>query len=116
MKGPTMEPNIESLPDSVPDSERANLESAYATIERAHPRPGQAAQMYVAYDAALDVATGHTDALALVTAWKIAADAADLAHARMRGALALEVARTNESAVAQRYGVSRPTVRKAVGK
>lgn len=107
-----MEPNLEGVPDSA----RADLQAAYAAIDRAHARPGQAAQRNVAADAAHDVATGHADALDLVTAWKTAADAADLAHARMRGAIALEVARTNEYAVSQRFGVSRPTVRKAVGK
>lgn len=95
------------------DAQRAEIREVAATLARVYI-DGPA--LWDALGAAAQVIQGDNVTAQLVEAWKTANRAVAAANILMRGALAAEVMHSSELAVAQRYQISRPTVRKAVGK
>lgn len=84
--------------------------------ERIFPGSDQMDDREQMLSAAVECILGDSDPAQIVDEWKAATKAVWAATVRMRGAVAVEVSRSNELAVSEKFGIGRPTVRKAVGK
>lgn len=68
------------------------------------------------FSTAVQVILGDESVSGVIGEWKKSVQAMQVATARMRGAVAVAVGESNESAVSEKYNLNRGTIRKAVGK
>lgn len=102
---------------TVTDEQRAALHRASDMIDARYPDPddrNDAGQ--IAFTAAAQVILGDATLNEHATAWSKARAAERDAMAALTGAIIAASADTAEAAIAQRTGVNRMTVRKALGK
>lgn len=99
------------------------LQAAWATIEARYPVPADGTPEDVADDrreaftAAAEVILGDTTPEQHVDVWKAAQTAVVAAHPAMTGAIVAAVqAGMSEVAAAERFGITRMTVRKALAR
>lgn len=102
--------------DTLTDQQRDEITSAAEHIEKAYPKDDFNDEREAMLTGIMQATLGDSDLAAAVREWHMANQAQARALARMRGAITVEVARTSELAVANTYGIARPTVRKALGK
>ena len=98
------------------DGQREAIMDVSDIVDRVFPGEDQRDDNQEMLAAAVQAILGDEEPAKVVDEWKAATKAVWAATVRMRGAIAVEVARSNELAVSEKYGVSRPTVRKAMGK
>ena len=111
------------------DEQREQIERAVAMIETRYPVPAEVADALRGYlfadvmadreqalSGAVQVILGDSTPDELAEAWLAAVRTAAEAHAEMTGAIIAASATTSERALADRLGVARDTVRKALGK
>ena len=97
------------------EDQKEEMLAAAEVIDRVYPdRDGD--DNADAFSAAVQVILGDSTTETLVDEWKTAMANVATANTLMRGALAVEVSRASELAVAEKFGLNRGTVRKAVGK
>ena len=111
------------LGDSEPtDGQREQIARAAAMIETRYPAPadGETADVMAdreqALSGAVQVILGDSTPDELAETWLAAVQAAAEAHAEMTGAIIAASATASERALADRLGVARDTIRKALGK
>lgn len=109
--------DIETIPE-----QRDLIRAAAEQIDQRYHIPADGTPEDVADDretaltAAMQVILGDTQPDEAVDAWKRAQAAMVEAHAAMTGALIAAMPDMTERAAEQRFGLTRPTIRKALGK
>lgn len=101
---------------TVTEDQREKMLEISDIADTVFPHEDQRDDRMEMFSTAVQVILGDTSTEDVVSEWKAAMATLATATARMRGAIALEVSTSNESQVADRYGMNRGTVRKAVGK
>lgn len=101
---------------TVTDEQRVKMLEISDIADIVFPHDDQQDDRAEMLSTAVQVILGDTSTEDVVSDWKSAVSAMLTATARMRGAVAVEVSTSNESQVAEKYGLNRGTVRKAVGK
>lgn len=100
--------------DTTPE-QRDRIAGAAAAIDARWPDPDLADTRTDAMSAALEVILGDTTPEAVAAEWHQARAVERAAHARLTGAI-VALAGEPETHISDRLSVTRPTVRKALGK
>lgn len=104
------------------EDQREQIARAALMVETRYPVPADGTAADVAMDrgqalsGAVQVILGDSTPDELVGEWAAAMGRADVAHAEMTGAIIAASATTSERALADRLGIARDTIRKALGK
>lgn len=104
--------------DRVTDEQRRIIGGALDAVAKRWPSPDFTDEQTAAGNAAVEVAFGDATAEQIAAEYRAARDAEQAARLRLTGAiLATSLAEPiSEQALAERFGVTRVTVRKALGK
>ena len=101
---------------TITDDQRAALHRASDMIDTRYPNADLRDDAETAFAAAMQVILGDTTVDDEATAWSDARRAERTAMASLTGAIIAASADESENAIAQRTGIHRGTVRKALGK
>ena len=102
--------------DAVTDEQKDEILATAEAIERVYPGEDFAAEQEAMLSGIVQVVLGDSTMHERIQAYREAQARLDTVLAGMRGALAVEVARTSEYAVHRATGLARATIAKAVGK
>ena len=102
--------------DETTDEQRAQVSRVCETLDRRWPLPDFTDEHTDALNAALEVILGDSTPEGIVSEWRAARAAEQVAHRRLSGAVMVAALTVPETTLVERLGVSRPTIRKALGK
>ena len=102
--------------DETTDEQRAQVSRVCETLDRRWPLPDFTDEHTDALNAALQVILGDLTPAGIVSEWRAARAAEQVAHRRLAGAIMVAALTTPETTLVEQLGLARPTVRKALGK
>ena len=102
--------------DATTEEQRGQVSRVCETLDRRWPLPDFTDEHTDALTAALEVILGDSTPEGIVAEWRAARAAEQVAHRRLSGAVMVAALTVPETTLVERLGVSRPTIRKALGK